>query len=86
MTLVCRPTPTVQFMHRSEASSKQLLSRMARLLNSVAFLPLALRRGTHRNAILLKTCRRTGYLFFLLGEKRKCLFCEARQRGFHPRV
>ena len=32
MTLVCRPTPSVRFMHRSEHCSKQLLSRMARLL------------------------------------------------------
>jgi hypothetical protein len=31
MTLVCRPTPIVRFMHRSETSSKQLLDRMARL-------------------------------------------------------
>jgi hypothetical protein len=59
MTLVCRPTPFVRFMHSSETSSKQLLYRMARLWNTVAFLPLTLRQRTHRNAILLKTCNRT---------------------------
>ncbi len=84
MTQVCRPTPFVRFMHRSETSSKQLLFRMARLVNSVAFLPLALCQRTHRNAMLLKTCKRTVYLFLLSCEKRKRLFCEARQCGFHP--
>jgi hypothetical protein len=59
MTQVCRPTPLVRFMHRSETSSKQLLYRMARAPNSVAFLPMTLCHGTHRNAIWLKTCKRT---------------------------
>jgi hypothetical protein len=60
MTQVYRPTPTVRFMHMSELSlKKQLMSRMARLLNLVAFLPLVLRQRTYRNAILLRTCNRT---------------------------
>jgi hypothetical protein len=59
MTLVCRPTPTVRFMPMSEQSSKQLMHCMARFLNAVAFLPLALRQGTRRNAIWLQTCKRT---------------------------
>jgi hypothetical protein len=69
MTLVCRPTPFVRFMHRSEHCSKQLLSRMARLHNSVVFLPTALRRGTRRNAIRLKTCKRTPQVFFYMRAK-----------------
>jgi len=44
---------------------------MARLLNAVVFFPTALRRGTRRNTIRLKTCKRTSKLFFLSGEKRK---------------
>src|SRR6266567_1036730 len=32
---------------------------MARLLNTVVFLPTALRRGTLRNAIRFATCKRT---------------------------
>ena len=59
MTQVCRPTPLVRFMHRSETSSKQLLYRMARAPNSGAFLPMILCHGTHRNALWLKTCKRT---------------------------
>ncbi len=35
------------------------LSRMARLFNTVAFFPLALRQRTHRNTITLETCKRT---------------------------
>ncbi len=70
MTPVCRPTPIVRFMHTSEQGSKQLMYRMARLWNTVAFLPLALRQRTHRNAMLLKTCKRTTYLFFLSGLSR----------------
>src|SRR5712691_416956 len=51
-------------MHTSETGSKQLLYRMARLWNAAAFLPAALRCGTRRNAILLKTCKRTIPLFY----------------------
>ena len=56
MTLVCRPTPFVRFIHTSEQSSEQLMYHMARLLNAVVFLPTAQGRGTRRNAIRLKTC------------------------------
>ena len=69
MTLVCRPTPFVRFMHRSEQGSKQLLSRMARLWNMVVFFPTAIHRGTHRNAIQLKTCKRTPQGFFCMSGK-----------------
>jgi hypothetical protein len=44
------------------------------------------RRGTHQNAIQLKTCTRTVSQFFLSSEKWKRLFCKARPRGFHPQV
>src|SRR5579884_744324 len=33
---------------------------MAHAVKMVAFLPLPLRQGPHRNAITLKTCKRTG--------------------------
>ena len=59
LTPVCRPTPLVRFMHSSETSSKQLLYRMARLWNTGAFFPLTRSPRTHRNALLLKTCKRT---------------------------
>jgi hypothetical protein len=49
---------TIRSGRRTPVSSrsKQLVYRMARFLNSVALLPLALRQGTHRNALLLKKC------------------------------
>src|SRR5260221_6980730 len=86
MTLVCRPTPFVRFIHTSEQSSEQLMYRMARVLNTVLFFPMALRRGTRRNAIWLKTCKRTGVRFFLSGEKRKHLFCLRAARLSSPRM
>ncbi len=73
MTPVCRPTPFVRFMHSSETSSKQLLYRMARLWNTGAFLPLTLHQRTHRNALLLQTCKRTTQVFFLRGAKVEML-------------
>jgi hypothetical protein len=85
MTQVCRPTPTVRFMHRSETSSKQLLYRMARLVNSVAFIPLALGQRTHRNAMLLKTCKRTTSPFFLSYEKWKRCSARLGSAAFIPR-
>ena len=58
MTLVCRPTPIVRFMHRSgETSSKQLLYRMARLVNSVVLLPTALCRGTAKTLFSLQRAK-----------------------------
>jgi len=70
MTQVCRPTPLVRFMHTSELSLRQqLVSRMARLPNTVVFLPTALHRGTHRNAIWFETYKRTTDAFFCRGEK-----------------
>jgi len=69
MTLVCRPTPFVRFMHASEQSSQQLAYRMAQFWSTVVFFPTALRRGTQRNAIQLKTCTRTTQTFFCTVEK-----------------
>jgi ABC-type dipeptide/oligopeptide/nickel transport system ATPase subunit len=40
-------------------SKKQLAFRMARQDKAVTFLPTTLRRGTHRNALRLRTCKRT---------------------------
>jgi len=37
---------------------------MARFCSTVVFFPTALRRGTQRNAIQLKTCTRTTQTFF----------------------
>jgi hypothetical protein len=51
MTLVCRPTPFVRFMHTSEQSSKQLVTRMARFWNTVVFFTTALRRGTRETRL-----------------------------------
>jgi hypothetical protein len=67
MTQPCRPTAAVRCIHTSElALKKQLVSRMARLLNAVVFLPTILHRGTHRNTIELSACKRTTSFFFLL--------------------
>jgi hypothetical protein len=54
MTLVCRPTLIVRFMHRGETSSTQLLYRMARLVNAVVLLPTALCRGTAKTLFSLQ--------------------------------
>ena len=63
MTLVCRPTPSVRFMHRSETCAQATSVSHGQLLNAVAFLPQAPRLRTRRNAMLLKVCKRTTYLF-----------------------
>src|SRR2546429_7500440 len=39
MTQVCRPTPTVRFMHMSETSSKQPMYRMAPVETRERFYP-----------------------------------------------
>src|SRR5205823_2380550 len=44
---------------KPSSHSRQLVSGMARLCSTVVILPTAQGRGTRRNAIQLKTCRRT---------------------------
>ncbi len=51
---------TVRSVHaRKRLVGSRLTYRMARLKNTVVFLPTALRCGTRRNAIRLETCNRT---------------------------
>jgi hypothetical protein len=49
-------------------SKKQLAFRVAHRDKAITFLPTTLRRGTHRNAIRLRTCKRTD-------ENREYVFC-----------
>jgi hypothetical protein len=65
MTLVCRPTPFVRFIHTSEHCSKQLMYRMARFLNAVAFLPLALCQRTRPKRYLVENVHSKNYLSLL---------------------
>src|SRR5207248_10589057 len=58
--------------------------RLARLVNSVAFLPLAQSPRTHRNAILLKTCKRTLSLLFV--ERKTEIVLPAAARLSSPRI
>ena len=51
--------------HQRAQRHPQLMYRMARLWNTEAFLPLALCQRIHRNAMLLKTCKRTLSLLFV---------------------
>jgi hypothetical protein len=69
MTQVYRPTPTVRFMHTGELALPATGVWHGTLWSTVVFLPTALRRGTRRNAIQLKTCRRTLQTFFGTVEK-----------------
>jgi hypothetical protein len=55
--------------HKRVVAQKQLVSCMARLVNTVVFLPAALCRGTHRNTIQFATCKRTTHTFFGNGQK-----------------
>ncbi len=60
---------TTRSVHAQKPAMRhpQLMYRMARHWNTGAFFPLARSPRTHRNAILLKTCKGTTYLFFLSG-------------------
>ena len=83
MTQVCRPTPFVRFMHRSETSSKQLLYRLAR---ADGWCARAFTRGSlprnHRNTGELEVGKRTIDLFLHTSQNPERT--AARQCGFHP--
>jgi hypothetical protein len=56
----CRPTAIVRFIRTSQFSlKKHLVHHLARLVNTVVFLPMTKGRGTHRSALQLATCMRT---------------------------
>jgi hypothetical protein len=66
MTQPCRPTAAVRFTHTSELSLKrQLVSRMARLLNAVVFLPT-------ETLLICQRAREVLTYSFCRKEKRSC--------------
>src|SRR5258708_38782183 len=59
---------------------------MARFWSTVVFFPTALRRGTQRNTIQLKTCTRTTQTFFCTVEKTEMKDCLIAARLSSPRM
>lgn len=84
MALVCRPTPIVRFMHTSETSSSNLcIAWHTARWGRYCFYPRERFTAERPNSIELFVYRRTIQLFFFYMRKAE-MFCEARQRGFHP--
>jgi hypothetical protein len=67
LTLVCRPTPIVRFMHTSELALKQLVYRMAHrtLVTLLLLLTGTIYRGTPKQYSLVRVQKNYSHILFL---------------------